>query len=336
MSTFIIAEIGPNHNGDADIAKRMVEDLADAGVDAVKFQLSDPEKALSKDAFKAAYQLQNDNADDVIEAAKKRQLSRESHIELKTLCDEIGVEYLCTAFDLGSLQFLDREIGVTRFKVGSGDLLTRDLGEYIGASDKPAIVSTGMATIEEIQKGLRLHNPQGVSSKVTLLHCVSSYPAPYEIVNLRWMPEMARQFGVPVGYSDHTLGNEAAIAAVALGATIIEKHVTLDKSLPGPDHKASATIGEFASLVQSIRRTESALGTAEKTVSQIEIEISQVARKSIVSARQLELGHRISREDVCFKRPGTGLLPTELERVIGRRTNKVIEEDRVIRAEDLD
>jgi len=336
LSVFIIAEIGPNHNGDPAVAKKMVEKLAGVGVDAIKFQLSDPEKALSRDAIKASYQIKNDNAEDVMEAAKKRQLSRRSHLELKALCDNLSVEYLCTAFDIESLEFLDREIGVSRFKVGSGDLLTVDLAEYISHSEKPVIVSTGMATVEEMKKGLFLYNPDAVLEKVTLLHCVSSYPAPYDLVNLRWMSEMGVQFRVPVGYSDHTLGNEASIAAVALGATVIEKHVTLDKSLPGPDHKASSTIEEFASLVNSIRLTEVILGKSEKQISLAEAEISRVSRKSIVTTRALKLGHTISRDDVCFKRPGTGILPIDLDKVLGRRTKRTIEENRVIRPEDIE
>lgn len=336
MSTFVIAEIGPNHNGDSGVAKRMVRDLAQAGVDAVKFQLAEPEAALSKDVIKAAYQRENDNAEDPFEAAARRQLPRKAHLELKTLCDELGVDYLCTAFDLGSLKFLDEEVGVKRFKVSSGDLLTLDLAEYIAASSKKVILSTGMAKTEEIERGLGLYNPDNIPEKATLLHCVSAYPAPYESINLKWMPVMAKKFDVPVGFSDHTLGNEAALAAVALGATVIEKHVTLDKSLPGPDHKASATVPEFASLVRSIRRIETVLGEAEKKLSSTEIEVARAARKSIVTARELNTGHRISREDLCFKRPGTGMLPTDIDQVVGRYTNKLIEENRLITEYDLD
>ncbi len=334
MSVFIVAEVGPNHNGSPKLARTYVELLADTGVDAIKFQLGNPEKTYSLDAFKAQYQLHNDNAVEVIEAAKRRQLTRSVHIELAELCQQKGVEYLCTAFDLESLIFLDEEINVQRFKIASGEIFSFDMMDYLAKKEQPIMMSTGMATYNEIEVALSRLDPLH-KNDVTLLHCVSSYPAAAIKVNLRVMMELSRRFNRKIGYSDHVLGPEAAIAAVALGATIIEKHVTLDKNLPGPDHKASATISEFTSLVKSIRRVEECLGVSEKSFSSEEEEIARVARKSIVATRNIQPGEILKGEDICFKRPGTGFLPTELENVLGRVVKKRIESNRIIRREHL-
>lgn len=333
--TFIIGEVGPNHNGDAGIAHEMVTQLARIGVDAVKFQLADPTKLYSKDAIKAAYQKENDLAVDVLEAARKRQLSHEAHKELKDHCLREGVEYLCTGFDLESVRFLHETLHVERFKIPSGEILTPEILHYISDKTSPIILSTGMATNDEIKYALaKLDNSH--SRDITILHCVSQYPVANSAVNLRVMDTLRNLFGYPVGYSDHTEGNEAAIAAVAMGAKVVEKHVTLDKSWPGPDHRASATIDQFRSLVQSIREIEKLLGSAERKVSVAERSIAMVARKSAVARRDLSIGEIITEQDICFKRPGTGFLPSQMSQVSGRKVKTPIAADTVIRSDALE
>lgn len=335
MSVFIIAEVGPNHNGSMDLAKKLTKELCDLDVDAIKFQMGDPSQTLSLDAFKASYQKANDNAVDVLEASRKRQLSREEHAELSAYCRTRGKEYLCTAFDLESLRFLHEELAVPRIKISSGEIFSVDMMEYIRHQYKPVIMSTGMATYDEIDKAVALLESDQCKQNLTLLHCVSNYPAPIEDVNLRCMLELRARYKVSVGYSDHTLGVEAALAAVALGACVIEKHVTLDKSLPGPDHAASSSVEEFSDLIHSIRKVEACLGGKEKIFSPAEQEIVRVARKSIVAKRVLNPGETITPDDICFRRPGTGYLPIDQENVIGRIVAVRVEENRVIKPEHL-
>lgn len=335
MSTFVIAEIGPNHNGSLDIALEMVDRLALSGADAIKFQLAQPEAVYSADAFKADYQKQNDGACSVIEMSRRIQLPRDAHRQLKCACEKIGIPYLCTAFDLGSLEFLDQVLNVPRFKVGSGELLTVDMLEYMAHRRKPLILSTGMANHDEIASALAVLTREGLED-ITLLHCVSNYPSPHADLNLLAMPELARRFRYKVGFSDHSLGDEACLAAVALGAQVIEKHVTLDKDMPGPDHKASATIEEFCRMVTSIRRVEAALGSAQKTFSAAEEGVRRMARKSIVAARDIPAGTRINKSDLVFKRPGTGLSPLLRDRVIGTTARRDLAADRVIHPGDLE
>lgn len=335
MSTFVIAEIGPNHNGSLDIALEMVARLALSGADAIKFQLAQPEAVYSADAFKADYQKQNDGAGSVIEMSRRIQLPRDAHRQLKYACEKIGIPYLCTAFDLGSLEFLDQVLNVPRFKVGSGELLTVDMLEYMAHRRRPVILSTGMANYDEIASALGVLTREGLED-ITLLHCVSNYPSPHADLNLLAMPELARRFPYKVGFSDHSLGGEACLAAVALGAQVIEKHVTLDKDMPGPDHKASATIEEFCRMVASIRRVEAALGCAQKTFSAAEEGVRRMARKSIVAARDIPAGTRINKSDLVFKRPGTGLSPLLRDRVIGTTARRDLAADRVIHPGDLE
>jgi len=334
MRTYIIAEIGPNHNGSYEIAIKMVKELAKIGVDAVKFQLSNPEKVLSLDSFKADYQKINDNDEDIFKASKKRQLTLFEHKKLSDYCKQLGIDYLCTAFDLDSLIFLDQEIDIPKFKIASGEIFSLDMLQYISHKNKPIILSTGMATFKEITKVYDILN-QNKKHDITILHCVTSYPTPIEKVNLNIMLELQKKFRTKVGYSDHTLGNTTALASVAIGATIIEKHVTLDKSLPGPDHKASATIKEFADLIKDVRNIELAFGNSNKRFSSTELDIAKVARKSIVSKRNISKGSFITDDDICYRRPGTGFLPIDRDLVIGKKAITDIEENRVIRKEQI-
>lgn len=334
MKTYIIAEIGPNHNGSLALALEMVGKLIDVEVDAVKFQLTNPNELYSKDSFKADYQKERDIFKSPIEMSKRYQLTYEEHRILKDRCAEGGIDYLCSAFDMKSLKFIHEELDVRKFKIPSGEIFSLDLIEYISKINKEIILSTGMATLNEIDYSLKLLN-KNFKKKITLLHCVSNYPAPLEDVNLEVMKQLYKQFGLPVGFSDHTVGNICSPLAVAMGATVIEKHVTVNKNFDGPDHKASSTIEEFEQLVKSIRLTEKIIGVSNKLFSNQEDNIRKVARKSIVSSRIIKKGNTITKEDICFKRPGTGYLPIEINNVIGKKAKIDIEMDRVIKKEDI-
>lgn len=335
MSTFVIAEIGPNHNGSLDTALEMIARLASSGADAIKFQLAQPEAVYSADAFKAGYQAKNDGAGSVIEMSRRLQLPREEHKVLSEACAKAGIPYLCTAFDIDSLRFLDETLKVPMFKIASGEMLTLDMLEYMAERGLPVIMSTGMASFDEIERALSVLKAKGLQD-ITLLHCVSNYPAPHKDINLRVMHALAARFSCEVGFSDHSLGAESCLAAVALGASVIEKHVTLDQNMAGPDHKASATIDEFSALVRSIRHIEAALGSPEKIFSAEEDGIRRMARKSIVATRKIAAGELISLQDITFKRPGTGLSPMDRDRIIGRRALHDLQENCVIQATDLD
>jgi len=331
---YIIAEVGPNHNGNLDTALKFIDELAAIGVDAVKFQIGNPLNSYSLDAFKANYQEGRDKTKSPIEMSKRYQLPFSDHIKLYNRCKEVGVDYSCSAFEMESLTFLWENIPMPFFKIPSGEIFTLDMVDFIAQKDLPIILSTGMSTFEEIQQGLNLFEAHGAKD-ITILHCVSSYPASPEDINLNVMLELRKRFGRNVGYSDHMLGNEASIAAVALGAKVVEKHVTFDKNDEGPDHQASATIAEFAELVKAIRKVETLMGMSEKVFTEKELGIKSVARKSIVSKTDLPEGHVITADDICYKRPGFGFLPTQRDEVIGKKVKVSIEANRVIRPENL-
>jgi N,N'-diacetyllegionaminate synthase len=331
---YIIAEIGPNHNGNVKLALEMIDRIAKTGVDAIKFQLVNPELLYSKDSFKALYQKKNDSAKSPIEMSRKYQLKKEDHLTLYERCDFWRIDYICTAFDLESLLFIDSNIPLSFYKIASGEIFSLDIIEYMAKRNKPVILSTGMATYSEISTSIDLIN-QNFKKDITILHCISNYPARFEEVNLNNIIELKRRFNYPVGFSDHTIGNDCAMASVALGAIMVEKHVTFDKNAEGPDHKASIDIDELKSLVSGIRNIESAIGSPERTFSMQQREISAVARKSIVSKRKIHKGESLSKQDIVYKRPGTGFLPVEEKLIIGRSVLRDIEEDKVILREDL-
>ena len=332
-NTYIVAEVGPNHNGSIERAIEMVRRISKIGANAVKFQLANPDSLYSLDSFKVAYQKKNDRSKSAKEMSAKNQLSLDEHKVLYDECRNNKVDYLCTAFDLESLIFLDTQLDLPYFKIASGEIFSLDMLEYMSNRDRSIILSTGMATFSEIEITINLLNR--ISKKdIILLHCISNYPAPYRAVNLKVMNELKKGFQYPVGFSDHTIGNDCAIVAVALGACLIEKHVTLDKNLPGPDHKSSSTIEEFAELVKSIKNVEIAMGSSQKKISEQEKEIARAVRKSIVSLRVLEPGEAIKATDICFKRPGIGFLPIEKDIIIGKRAKVRIGKDRVI-TEDM-
>jgi N,N'-diacetyllegionaminate synthase len=333
--TYIIAEIGPNHNGSLKRAIDLVKNLSKIGVDAVKFQVSKLENAYSKDAFKPKYQRENDSEKSPLDMSRKFQLPFEDHIVLSKVCKENGVDYMCTAFEMESLFFLTNNIDMPYYKIPSGEILTLDILEHIAVQKRPIILSTGMASYEEMAMAIEVLKEKG-NNQITILHCISNYPVPAEDVNLNVMLEIQSRFQTPVGFSDHTIGNDAAIAAVALGATIIEKHVTFDKNAEGPDHKASSSVSEFAELVKSIRNVDKMMGSRKKMFSKDELEVKKSARKSIVTKRELKKGHMITREDLCFKRPGFGFSPFDLNEVLGKELLEDIEANRVILKEHFE
>jgi len=326
---FILAEAGVNHNGDVDLALKLVDAAADAGADAVKFQTFKADRLVSPEAAKAAYQVEaTGGGESQLEMLRGLELSQEAHWKILAHARERGILMLSTPFDAESADFLDR-LGLPAFKIGSGEITNLPLLAHVAAKGKPLILSTGMAWLAEVAEAVRTVRDAGARDLV-LLHCVSNYPAEPRDVNLRAMRTMADAFGVPVGYSDHTVGNEVALAAVALGACVIEKHFTLDRSLPGPDHKASVEPAELASLVRGIRVVEQALGHGRKEPTAAEADTARVARKSLVMARDVQAGTVLTEDMVAIKRPGTGLPPAMLKDVVGRTLRQDVKAGTVI------
>lgn len=327
---FIIAEAGVNHNGDPELARRLVDAAQDAGADAVKFQTFVPEQVVAAGAARAAYQQANmpDRDESQLEMIRRLALSGEVFRELKEHCDRTGIMFLSTPFDYQSVDLLD-ELGVPVFKVGSGELTNYSLLKYIAGKRKPLILSTGMATLGEVEQALQVVREAGAQD-VTLLHCTSSYPTPYKDVNLRAMVTLGRAFGVPIGYSDHTPGIEVAVAAAALGAQVVEKHFTLDCNLEGPDHKASLEPKELAAMVRAIRNVEAALGDGCKRPTAAERDTIRAARRSLVAARDITAGELITADNLTLKRPGTGIAPAMWDVVIARRARVDIAADTVL------
>ena len=331
---FIIAEIGPNHNGSFVNAKKMIKQIANAGADAIKFQLALPTKVYSQNAFKAKYQIKNTDKGSIIEMSKKYQLTRDQHIKLAKECKKNNVIYCCSAFDIDSLIFLNNNIDLSFFKIPSGEILSFDILDYISKQKLPIILSTGMATFNEIKIAVKNLNKYS-KKNISLLHCVSSYPAKKYNLNLNVIDELKKIFKLPIGYSDHSLGIDACLAAVAKGTAVIEKHVTLDKKLPGPDHKISVNINEFKNLVKRIRIFEKMLGENKKVFSKNEIEVRNMSRKSLVAKRKILKGKKLTRNDICLKRPGNGISPNNILKVINRKAKRQIFADRLIKIEDL-
>jgi N,N'-diacetyllegionaminate synthase len=318
--TIIIAEAGVNHNGNIEWAKKLVDAAADAGADYVKFQTFKAEKLVSKDAKKAVYQQKNTgNADDSQFAMlKSLELSVEDHYTLKHYAAEKNIKFLSTGFDEESLDFLD-QLGIDVFKVPSGELTNLPYLQHMVRKGKPMILSTGMATLAEIRESVAAMEEAGLDRRrLTVLHCNTEYPTPMSDVNLLAMNTIANDLGVAVGYSDHTLGIEIPIAAVALGATIIEKHFTLDRELPGPDHKASLTPDELKAMVDAIRKVEQARGDGVKKPSPSEEKNKAIARKSVFVAADLRKGEIIQSSNLTTLRPGDGLSPMLIPQIVGK------------------
>jgi N,N'-diacetyllegionaminate synthase len=331
---FIIAEAGVNHNGSAEMALQCIEAAAQAGVDAIKFQTFQTDKLVTKSAPKAKYQLENTAlGESQYEMLRKLELSVGTHRDLIAHCRASGLVFLSTPFDEESADLLD-SLGVAAFKIPSGELTNLPFLAHVARKNKPIILSTGMATLAEVEAAVAALRGAG-NGAIILLQCVSSYPADPADVNLRAMITMAQTFDVPVGYSDHTLGNEVALAAAALGASIIEKHFTLDRALPGPDHKASIEPAELRDLVRSVRIVESALGDGKKNPAPSEANTAMSARKSLVAARDIPANTALTVEMIAARRPGTGVSPALRDRIVGRKTRTSIREGTVLTLEML-
>lgn len=315
---FIIAEAGVNHNGRLDLALRLVDAAAEAGADAVKFQAFRAGALASRAAPKAAYQAAVTGADESqLEMLRRLELGGGDFRRVQERCRERGVLFLATPFDEESLDLL-AALDVPAFKIGSGDLTNLPFLRAVARRGKPVLLSTGMATLEEVEAAVAAVQAEGAAD-LLLFHCTSSYPTPFDQVNLRAMVTLRERFGLPVGYSDHTPGTAVPVAAAALGAAAIEKHLTLDRSLPGPDQRASLEPDEFRAMVEAVRQAEAALGDGVKRPAPCELETRAVARKSLVARERIPAGAVIRAELVAVKRPGTGIPPADLNRVIGRR-----------------
>jgi N,N'-diacetyllegionaminate synthase len=331
---FVIAEAGVNHNGSLELAQQLVAAAAEACADAVKFQTFRADKLISATAPKADYQKENTgSAEQQLEMVRRLEMSESMTRSIAAHAAKLGITFLSTGFDEQSIDLLD-EIGVPAFKIGSGDLTALPFLEFIGRKRKPVILSTGMSYLEEVQIGVETLRAAGCPD-IALLHCVSSYPAHPEEANLRALRTLKDSFNMPVGFSDHFLENEISIAAVAFGANIIEKHITLDVNLPGPDHRASLTPEGFRNLVRSIRVVEKSLGDGVKQPTPGEQNVRDVARRSIVAARTIAKGVTITREMLAFKRPGTGIPPAHWTKVTGKCAVREIPFDSLITMKDL-
>jgi len=330
--TTIIAEAGVNHNGSFDIAKRLVDAAVDSGADIIKFQIFNADKLVSKTAKKADYQIKNthNGSNSQYEMLKKLELSNEQHLALKKYCESKGIKYFSTAFDLDSIDFLaSMHIGL--WKIPSGEITNYPYLKKIAQFGKPVIMSTGMCNEQDIHNAINVLLKFGVTkNQITILHCNTQYPTPFEDVNLSAMLTIQKDFGTKVGYSDHTKGIEVPIAAVALGASVIEKHFTLDRGMEGPDHKASLEPFELKEMVTAIRNIELSLGDGVKKVSQSEAKNISVARKSIVAAVKICKGEILTEKNITVKRPCTGISPMLWENVIGSMAIKDYQPDDLI------
>ncbi len=329
-SPFVIAEAGVNHNGDPSIARALVDAAAEAGADAVKFQTFDPDALAVADAPQAEYQRERAAAPNQRAMLAALQLPEAALRDLQRHAADRGIAYLSTPFDTASLALLDA-LDLPALKIGSGDLTNVVLLRAAAATGRPVLLSTGMATLDEVRRAVE--ELRGVET--VLLHCTSAYPAPEGDANLRAIATLREAFGLEVGYSDHTIGATTALAAVALGASVIEKHLTLDRTMEGPDHAASAEPDDFASMVREILIVHEALGDGVKEPRPIEADTIRVARRSVVIARDLAAGHRITAEDVAVKRPGTGISPFDLDSILGRTTSRALPADHILGWDDL-
>ena len=329
MPVTIIAEAGVNHNGDLEMAKKMALTAKECGADIVKYQTAVPELVVSRFAEKAAYQKETtDAAESQLDMIRKLHFSFEGHRELKEYCDQIGIQYLSAPFDIPSVRFL-ASLKLPLLKIPSGEITNLPYLEEVGKTKIPVLLSTGMSTLNEITDALGILDDNGCP-EATVLHCNTQYPTPYEDANLSAMLELFDQFGLPVGLSDHTPGWECDVAATVLGATVIEKHFTLDKSLPGPDQKASLDPAEFKAMVQAVRHVEAAIGDGRKHVTASEAPNKPIARKSIVAARAIHAGEVFTADNLTTKRPGDGISPMRWYEVLGQTAKRDFAEDEKI------
>ena len=333
MYTLIIAEAGVNHNGSIELAKQLVEKAKDAGVDYIKFQTFKASKLVTKAAKQAEYQQKNigKEGDSQYQMLKKLELSPEEHQILIDYCNELGIKFFSTAFDFDSMDYL-HSLKLGLWKIPSGEVTNYPFLKRIAQYNEKTILSTGMCDMEDVRAAVNALYKNGLSKEnLILLHCNTEYPTPFEDVNLKAMDALREEFGVEVGYSDHTKGIEVPIAAVAIGATVIEKHFTLDRTLPGPDHKASLEPDELKAMVSAIRNIEKAVGgDGTKHVSESERKNIAIARKSIVAAKDIKAGEVFTEENLTVKRPGSGISPMRWEEILGMKAKRDFSEDELI------
>ena len=340
--TFIIAEAGVNHNGSPELAMQLVDIAAQCGADAVKFQTFTASKLVKPGSDKAEYQKRQTGTGDQLSMLKALEMSPELHEKLFERCNEVGIEFMSTPFDSDAALFL-KSIGMKRLKIPSGEIDNFPLLRFFAQLGLPLIMSTGMADFAEVEAAkncieaewTRIGRTSQHPERLTILHCTSNYPADATDVNLRAMMTMADHLGYPVGYSDHTLGIAVSTAAVALGATVIEKHFTIDKNAPGPDHAASLTPDELAEMVRQIRTVERALGSFEKKPSPSELEVRSLVRRSISVAHDIPSGTKLAMEDIVFLRPANGLSPSVIDDVVGKTVNRNLQANELLDWSDL-
>lgn len=333
----IIAEIGVNHNGSLDIAKNLVRAAKQSGADIVKFQTFKASDNISKYAEMANYQKENTGShQSQLELVRQYELSAEEFDEIYKFCKELNISFLSTAFDINALRMLDK-YSMPFIKIPSGEITNFPLLSEIGQRNKKLLLSTGMSELSEITKAIKILIDAGQEkNKITILQCTSQYPSPDKAINLKAMHTMAKEFDLPFGLSDHSSGITAAIAAAAMGASVIEKHITLDRNLEGPDHKASIDVNEFRQLCTEVRRVTSMLGNGEKIVQEEEKETRLVARKSVVSAKDLKKGHALTVSDINVKRPGTGISAIHASEILGSKLTRDVEIDEVLFESDIE
>lgn len=330
--TFIIAEAGVNHNGDVEVALELVAAAAEAGADAVKFQTFKTDQLVTRNLEKAPYQARTTGDGSQYEMIRRLELDEQAHQRIHDACERLGITFMSTPFYEGGVDLLLR-LGVPALKVDSGNLTNLPLLRHMAATGSPVILSTGMSTLGEVEEAVMLFREYGTPH--CLLHCTSNYPARLEDVHLRAMETMRRAFNCPVGYSDHTVGIGVSVAAVALGADVIEKHFTLDRNAEGPDHKASLSVDELGQMVREIRSVERALGGTEKRVNDDERSTVHALRRSIVAGCPIARGTVITREMLAIKRPGDGIQPKYVELIVGRAARRDLKEDQLLSWDDV-
>lgn len=329
--TFIIAEIGVNHNGSVELAKKMIKSASECGVDAVKFQTFKSEELVTNNAKTADYQEKNTNAKSQLEMLKKLELTFDDFKQLKVFAEKNNVMFISSPFDINSVDLLEK-LDVPLYKLGSGELTNFELIDYVQKTAKPIILSTGMATLDEIKETYDFIENK---DNLIILHCITGYPTEFSEANLNFIKTLKSEFEVPIGFSDHSPGIELPIAAVALGACVVEKHFTLDKDMDGPDHKASLNPAEFKSMVDAIRNVEVAMGDGVRKFSDNELEIKKVARKSIILNQDVPEGTIITRDMLSIKRPGTGIPPKFINEIVGKTVVNDLKSQTIIKWENL-
>lgn len=339
MKVFIIAEAGVNHNGSLEVCRKLIDVAVKAGADAVKFQTFRADRLVTATASRAEYQIVNTGSNkSQFEMLEKLELSPEMHRELFSYCKKRNIIFMSTPFDEASVDLLG-SLGLKIFKISSGEITNKLLIQYIASKKKPIILSTGMSYLGEVENAIswidEIWNTLDEKPRLTILHCVSGYPARIEDVNLRAIKTMEMAFGLPVGYSDHTMGTEITMAAVAMGAKVIEKHFTLDRDMEGPDHKTSLEPEELEAMVKAIRNVEMAMGDGIKKPADCENDIKNTVRRSLVTARDVKSGERISSKDILLKRPGTGIPAEFKDKIVGMELVKDISADSTLRWEDF-